>query len=56
MFVLTTIIQPTLKVYYVGGNKFSSKKEDAKLYETREKAMKDQNVFGDEVDLQIERV
>lgn len=55
MFCLFVIVEPIVKLYFVGGDKFSTKKEDAKPYTTREEAMKDQNLFED-LDLQIEGV
>lgn len=54
-FVLTVIVEPTIKLYYVSENKFSTKKEDAFPFMSREAAMIEQDRFlKDGLDTQIE--
>lgn len=45
MFLLVYIIDPANKLYYVEPNHFSSKKEDAHKFDTREEAMETQSSY-----------
>ena len=59
MFILSTIVKPkkngqTPKIYYVSPNHFTSNKNDAFIFKSREDAMEVQGCY--DFDIQIETV
>lgn len=54
MFVLFTIIAPTIKVYFIDGVHFTTNKKEAFIFNSREEAIKKQSDF--DFDMQIEKL
>lgn len=53
--VLFFIKEPSLKLYFVSGNHFSTEKADAKVYDNRDEALNDQKVWLEKgIDLQFD--